>query len=176
ALGIGATVTVTSIAPDTGTSGTTVTVANLSGTGFQAGASVALLRADAPAIPATGVEVVSPTRITCQIPLPAAAEPGARDVVVTNPGGANATLVGGFTVVAPPGVVPVPTGSGVPTDTDGDGQYEDVNGNGRKDFADVVLYFDQMSWIAANEPLSAFDFGGNGRIDFADVVALFNEL
>ena len=53
---------------------------------------------------------------------------------------------------------------------------EDVNGNGRKDFADVVLYFNQMTWIAANEPVSAFDYNGNGRIDFADVVWLFNAL
>ena len=52
--------------------------------------------------------------------------------------------------------------------------YEDVNGNGRKDFADVVLYFNQMAWIAANEPLTAFDYNDNGRIDFADVVRLFN--
>ena len=61
-------------------------------------------------------------------------------------------------------------------DLDLDGQYEDVNGNGRADFADVVLYFDQMTWIAANEPLAAFDYSGNGRIDFADVVWLFNRL
>jgi hypothetical protein len=43
-------------------------------------------------------------------------------------------------------------------------------------FADVVLYFNQMSWITANEPLSAFDYNGNSRIDFADVVWLFNHL
>ena len=64
----------------------------------------------------------------------------------------------------------------MPTDPDGDGLYEDVNGNGRIDFADVTLFFNQMSWIAANEPVSAFDFNGNGRIDFADVTWLFNHL
>jgi PKD repeat protein len=73
-------------------------------------------------------------------------------------------------------VVPVIGGTGMPTDTDSDRIYDDVNGNGRKDFADVVLYFNQMAWIAANEPLSAFDYNGNGRIDFADVVWLFNHL
>ena len=72
--------------------------------------------------------------------------------------------------------VTVPGGTGVPTDTNGDGLYEDVNGNGRRDFADVVLYFNQMTWIAANEPMLAFDCNGNGRIDFADVVWLFNHL
>ena len=51
-----------------------------------------------------------------------------------------------------------------------------MNGNKRKDFADVVLFFNQMTWIAANEPVTAFDYNGNGRIDFADVVWLFNNL
>ncbi len=73
-------------------------------------------------------------------------------------------------------VVSIPGGAGVPTDTNGDGLYEDVNGNGRTDFADVTLFFNQMGWIAANEPVTAFDFNGNGRIDFADAVALFNAL
>ena len=75
-----------------------------------------------------------------------------------------------------PGVVTVPGGTGAPGDTNGDGLCEDLNGNGRKDFADVVLYFNQMSWIAANEPVLRFDFNNNGRIDFADVVWLFNSL
>lgn len=73
-------------------------------------------------------------------------------------------------------VVQVPGGADVPTDTDGDGLYDDVNGNRRKDFADVVLYFNQMTWIAANMPSASFDYNGNGRIDFADVVWLFNHL
>ncbi|HOT95416.1 MAG TPA: hypothetical protein PK089_09555 [Methanoregulaceae archaeon] len=74
------------------------------------------------------------------------------------------------------GLVPIPPNTLAPTDPDGDGKYEDLNANGRKDFADVVLFFNQMTWIAANEPLAAFDFNGNNRIDFADVVALFNDL
>jgi PKD repeat protein len=53
---------------------------------------------------------------------------------------------------------------------------EDVNGNGRADFADVVLYFNSMTWDAANEPVAAFDYNANGRIDFADVVRLFDRL
>jgi Tol biopolymer transport system component len=73
-------------------------------------------------------------------------------------------------------VIAVPGGAGLPTDPDSDGKYEDVNGNGRKDFADITLYFTQMTWIAENEPLAAFDYNGNGRIDFADVTALFHQL
>jgi hypothetical protein len=73
-------------------------------------------------------------------------------------------------------VLAVPGGTGLPHDLDGDGLYDDVNGNGRKDFEDVVLHFNQMTWIAANEPITAFDYTGNGHIDFADIVWLFNSL
>ncbi|MEN6342655.1 MAG: dockerin type I domain-containing protein, partial [Methanospirillum sp.] len=79
-------------------------------------------------------------------------------------------------VRAGPAPVALPSASDAPTDTDGDGKYDDVNGNGRRDFNDVVLYFNQMSWIAANEPVTAFDCNGNGRIDFADIAWLFNHL
>lgn len=77
---------------------------------------------------------------------------------------------------AGPAVLPVPPNTLPPTDPDGDGKYDDVNGNGGPDFADIVLYFNAMSWIAANEPLAAFDYNGNGAIDFADLIWLFNSL
>jgi beta propeller repeat protein len=70
----------------------------------------------------------------------------------------------------------VPGGSGTPHWLKTEGKFDDVNGNGRLDFADVTLYFNQMAWIEANEPVSAFDYNGNGRIDFADVTWLFNNL
>jgi len=88
--------------------------------------------------------------------------------------GSQAAEVGSF-LDAPKLVIALPSNS-LPTDPDNDGIYEDLNGNGRLDFADVVLYFNQMTWIAANEPIEAFDLNGNGRIDFADIVALFNEI
>ena len=73
-------------------------------------------------------------------------------------------------------VLRVPGAAADPRDLDGDGLYDDVNGNGRRDFEDVVLYFNQMTWIAANEPLGAFDYNANGRCDFADVTTLFAAL
>ncbi|MEN6342435.1 MAG: kelch repeat-containing protein [Methanospirillum sp.] len=91
-------------------------------------------------------------------------------------GGASNVIRPDYITVTGPVVVPVPPSTSLPTDPNGDGVYEDVNGNGRADFADVVLYFNQLSWIAANEPISAFDCNGNGRIDFSDVVWLFNHL
>ncbi|HQJ88007.1 MAG TPA: PKD domain-containing protein [Methanoregulaceae archaeon] len=87
----------------------------------------------------------------------------------------NTDLIASYRTVEAP-VLAVPGGGAAPLDGNHDGLFEDVNGNGRTDFADVVLYFNQMSWIASNEPVPAFDYNGNGRIDFADVVRLFDRL
>jgi len=67
---------------------------------------------------------------------------------------------------------PLP-GYGTPTDPDGDGLYEDLNGNGRVDFNDVVLLFQYMEFIQQNWPVSVVDFNGNGRLDFNDIVVFF---
>jgi PKD repeat protein len=106
-------------------------------------------------------------------------EPGASHTLAARTvdlaGNLNGSWVNLTVGMAPP-VIPFMPGMPVPLDLDGDGKYEDVNGNGRKDFADVVLYFDRMTWIESNEPLAAFDYNGNGRIDFADVTWLFLRL
>jgi len=79
--------------------------------------------------------------------------------------------------VSQSGIVgPFPDIDKTPTDPDGDGLYEDINGNGRKDFNDVVLFFNYLEWIPVNQPISSFDFNGNGRIDFNDIIKLFEEL
>ncbi len=87
-------------------------------------------------------------------------------------------IYGGGTAAPGPvsGVVAVPGGAGIPRDLNGDGKYDDVSGNGRADFADVVLHFNQMIWIAKNEPVSLFDNNRNGKIDYADIVWLSNNL
>jgi hypothetical protein len=95
--------------------------------------------------------------------------------ISTIPGGDSDESNASFTI-SPASLKPLPRNEKLPTDPDGDGIYEDLNGNGRLDFADVVLYFNQMEWIAANEPVSAFDLNRNGRIDFADIVQLFGEI
>ncbi len=81
----------------------------------------------------------------------------------------------GFDIGACERAAPVvlPGGAGIPRDLDRDGRFEDVNGNGRGDFADVVMLFSNLGWCAEHEP-SAFDFNQNGRSDFADVVHLFD--
>lgn len=63
-----------------------------------------------------------------------------------------------------------------PTDPDGDGIYEDINGNGEKDFDDVVTYFNNMDDPAMTDHADAYDFNDNGQVDYADLVSLFNDL
>jgi chitinase len=75
-----------------------------------------------------------------------------------------------------PEVIALPGLASFPTDPDHDGLYEDLNGNGRLDYADITLFFGQLDWIAANEPADAFDINRNGRADFDDIVRLFREM
>jgi PKD repeat protein len=63
-----------------------------------------------------------------------------------------------------------------PLDLDGDGTYEDLNGNGRTDFADVILFFRNMDWIEENQPAGCFDYNANGNVDFADLIILFRKV
>jgi len=63
-----------------------------------------------------------------------------------------------------------------PTDPDLDRFYEDINGNSRKDFNDVALYWQNVDWIDENEPHRLFDYTGDGYIDMDDVMALWYEI
>ncbi|MEN6342811.1 MAG: dockerin type I domain-containing protein [Methanospirillum sp.] len=87
--------------------------------------------------------------------------------------GLSVATIARLEIFPAPRAIGLPGSGDVPRDLDLNGKYEDVNGNGRKDFGDVVIYFNQMGWIGANEPVAFFDYNGNGRIDFADTVALF---
>jgi hypothetical protein len=93
--------TITSIAPNSLATGKTVAVA-ITGTGFVNGATVTFANGTGGSTPsASNVVVVSATTITASVSVSSAGGPGVRtwDVVVTNPGGASATLAGGFTVI-----------------------------------------------------------------------------
>lgn len=96
---------------------------------------------------------------------------------LTFPGGTTPTPTPvPTTTTVPAGPAILPGQASAPTDPDGDGRYEDLDGNGKAAFNDVVLYFHTIDWIVANEPVSSFDFGGNGRIDFSDLVVLAKKI
>ena len=100
----GTTPTVTSITPTSGNNTGSVSITNLAGTNFANEATVLLTRSGSANISATGVTVVSPTRITCTLPLSGTTE-GKYNVVVRNLNGKEGVLSNGFTITSP-GSVP----------------------------------------------------------------------
>ncbi|WP_337652186.1 hypothetical protein [Halomontanus rarus] len=65
---------------------------------------------------------------------------------------------------------------GRPRDPNGDGYYEDVNGNGRADPNDVVTLFEHVDDAAVRDNAEYFDFNGSGSVSVDDVVTLFQSL
>ncbi|MCX6691161.1 MAG: hypothetical protein NTW33_03695, partial [Methanoregula sp.] len=90
-------VPVSPLVPDTGSSGTTVST-SIPGTYFQPGATAYLYKSGQPNINAINVNVVSPTQITCDFPIPAGASAGLWNIRVTNDDGRYNTKSNAFTV------------------------------------------------------------------------------
>ena len=104
-------------------------------------------------------------------------------VLVTATAASTADTSFGLATLSIAVAVPFPDGvpgvrGGAPTDVDDDGRYEDVNGDGRLDFFDVIdLLF--ADWGAINaDPAgrAAFDLDGSGGVGFLDVVHLLFDL
>jgi PKD repeat protein len=94
------------------------------------------------------------------------------NLTVSNINGTDSKL-SKINVSAP--VLPVfPGCTKTPVDPNNDGLYEDINGNERLDFSDVVTYYNNIAWITQNGPVAYFDYNKNVRIDFNDVVKLYN--
>jgi hypothetical protein len=78
------------------------------------------------------------------------------------------------TVEAGPGDV---TGNGNPAqDLDGDGLYEDINGDGDVTVSDVQAFFTTRDSTVVQSNTAAFDFNGDGRITVSDIQSLFNQV
>jgi hypothetical protein len=91
--------TVSSITPNAGQAGTTVTITSISGTTFRPGASVRLTNVTSPStIFGTSVTAQSASNITCLFSIPSGAIAGTWNVTVTNPDGQTATLGNVFTI------------------------------------------------------------------------------
>jgi secreted PhoX family phosphatase len=78
----------------------------------------------------------------------------------------------GVVLAGPPPV----RGGNAPTDPDGDGKFEDLNGNGRLDYDDVTLLFEHIEDDAVRLHVDAYDFNENGKIDYDEVTELYGEL
>lgn len=91
--------TISSITPNAGLAGSTVTITSISGTTFRQGASVRLTNVTASSsISGTSVTAQSASNITCIFSIPSMAIAGTWNVTVTNPDGQAATLGNAFTI------------------------------------------------------------------------------
>ena len=64
---------------------------------------------------------------------------------------------------------------GAPTDTDGDGTYEDVNGDGEFNVNDVTALWTNRNSDAVQTNPAQFDVNGDGTFDVNDITALWND-
>ena len=62
----------------------------------------------------------------------------------------------------------------LPGDLDGDGLYEDVNGDGQVDTGDAQSLFANRDAGAVQNHVDAFDFNGDGAVNVGDAQALFD--
>lgn len=88
---------IASITPSQGTNTGDVNITDLSGTNFIPGATVKLSKIGSSEFYANSVTVVSPTKITCVLPL-AGKDTGLWNVTVTNPDGQSFTLINAFDI------------------------------------------------------------------------------
>ncbi len=107
---------VLSIAPNSAPNTGSVSITDLAGRYFLSGATVKLAKSGESDIVATGVTVVSSSKITCSFDLTGKAD-GAWNVVVTNTDGKSATLPGGFTIDITPPTVTINQAAGQPDPT-----------------------------------------------------------
>ncbi|WP_276252661.1 malectin domain-containing carbohydrate-binding protein [Halomontanus rarus] len=63
-----------------------------------------------------------------------------------------------------------------PTDPDGDGLYEDVNGDGTVSPNDVTTLFEHVDDPTVTNNVDAYDFNGDEKIGISDVIQLFDSL
>jgi len=90
--------------------------------------------------------------------------------VLEGPG--NASL----SVQSRPQVPTVVPGGDPVTDPDGDGRYEDVNGDGSLDVIDAAEFLTRFESRPVTDNPGLFNFDGTGSVDILDVAALLEEV
>ncbi len=119
--------TITGITPSSGQNTTSISITNLTGTGFLTGATVKLTKTNQTDISATSVTVVSATQINCTVNLTGKIA-GQWNIVVTNTDTQTGTLTNGFTVTSVSTSAPTVTGLSPATGTTLGGTSVTING------------------------------------------------
>jgi hypothetical protein len=70
----------------------------------------------------------------------------------------------------------LPGAVGPAQDPDGDGTFEDVNGDGNVDLFDALALYNNRNEPAVENNLELFDFNDDGTVDLFDALALYNEI
>jgi hypothetical protein len=95
-------------------------------------------------------------------------------------GGTDVTVGTAGTVTMFPGGIPGSSTGAMPTDTDGDGKLDDMTGDGRFTFQDVIEFVFALDNIAGASltaaELAALDQDDSGQINFVDVIDLVFQL
>jgi hypothetical protein len=107
------------------------------------------------------------TQVSFDVDVPADASFGERDYSVAT----VADNAGGTVEFTPPAVNDQ---QDLPGDLDGDGVYEDVNGDGTVDSGDAQSLFSNRDADAVQDNVAAFDLNGDGSVNVGDAQALFN--
>ncbi len=156
---------VTGITPVSGANHGSVVITNLTGTGFQSGATFKLARSGQPDIVASSVTVVGATKMTGTLDLTGAVA-GAWDVVVTNPDSQTGTWAAAFTVTnAPPMVASI-----FPTAAPNTGNVEvTILGQGFRTGTTFKLSGFGQDIIASNVVVSGTQL--TGRLDLTGAVS-----
>jgi hypothetical protein len=109
------------------------------------------------------------TQVSFDVQVPADASFGDREYSVET----AADGAGGTVEVTPPDV----NGDGIlPGDPDGDGLFEDANGDGSVDTGDAQALFGNRESDAVQDHAGAFDFNGDGDVNVGDAQALFKKV
>jgi hypothetical protein len=162
------------LAPSRVTEGETVTVeSTIANVGNANGSTTATFSFDGQQVNSTPVSLQGGDTTVVSFQLSTAGViPGTYEHQVT---AGNATRTATITVESA-GPPPLTANGSAPLDGDGDGRYEDVDGDGNVGFDDVVVLFEQFDSDAVQSSGSAFDFNANGRVDFDDLVRLFTSI
>jgi hypothetical protein len=99
---------------------------------------------------------------------------GTYTVEVTADDGTDTTTESFNVTVEPAATGPGPVvGDDAPTDPDGDGLFEDVNGDGSVNAGDAQAIFANAQSEVVQNNVAAFDFNGDGFVNVGDAQALF---
>jgi hypothetical protein len=111
---------------------------------------------------------------------PQSGDAGTYDVTVTADDGTDQTTETFQVTVeeADSGIPPIGDFENAPTDPDGDGVYEDVNGDGSVNVNDAQALFANLDdpVVQSDSNTEFFDFNDDGSVNVNDAQALFNDL